>query len=363
MKPKILIIAASLRIGGAEKVARDIALYAGRDEYEFHYVVFGDEIGAYEEQLTCLGCRIFHLASPRDSYPAYWMALVRLMKEHRYHAVHAHNMFNCGIVMLAARRCGIAVRISHAHSALDEPAGIGTKLYERLMRILICTCSTDLVACGVRAGHRLFGPTLWKKHGKLVLNGIDVSAYRPDPEARQALRRRLGAENSFLIGHTGHMMPVKNQRFLIELMPQILKLRPDARLLLLGDGPDREMLLELAASLGLEEFVRMPGNVTDVHLWLNAMDVFVFPSLYEGMPLSVMEAQANALPCILSDGVPDDVHLTSLIRVLPLSAPTGAWVEAVCTAVRPDSPDPQALADFDVCRSIEKLHLLYKKGY
>ena len=359
---KILIIAASLRIGGAEKVARDIALYGPPGEYEYHYVVFGDEVGAYEEELTALGCRIFHLAPPRRSYRAYWKSLVHLMAEHRYHAVHAHNMFNCGIVMAAALLSRVPARISHAHSALDEPGGLGTTLYEWSMRLLIRTCSTDLVACGIRAGHRLFGPAAWNRRGQLVLNGIDVSAYRSDPGARQAIRRRLGAEDAFLIGHTGHMMPVKNQRFLIGLMPRILKLRPDARLLLLGDGPDRETLLELVRTLGLESFVLMPGNVTDVHLWLSAMDVFVFPSLYEGMPLSVMEAQANGLPCILSDGVPADVHLTSLIRVLPLSAPQEQWAGAICTAARPGNADPKALAGFDVRGSMEKIHRIYKKG-
>ena len=119
-KKKVLIIIATLRIGGAEKVARDIALYGDREHYEYHYVVFGDEIGAYEPQLESIGCKIFHLTSPSRSYRASCAALAALIREHRYQAVHAHTMFSCGWPMLIARRLGVPVRITHSHSALDD---------------------------------------------------------------------------------------------------------------------------------------------------------------------------------------------------------------------------------------------------
>lgn len=362
-KPKILIIAASLRIGGAEKVARDIALYDTEHKYEYHYVVFGDEIGAYEAQLTDLGCRIFHLDSPGRNYFTFWRALRDLMRTHRYHAVHAHNMFNCGISMLAAKVSRVPVRISHAHSSLAESGGLVTGIYERLMRLLILGCSTDLVACGVRAGVRLYGDRAFRQRGELVLNGINVAAYRFDPEARAELRRELGMEDAFLIGHTGHLMAVKNQRFLIERMPSILRRRPDARLLLLGEGPDRRMLEHQIRELGLQDKILLPGNRSDIRRWLSAMDVFAFPSLYEGMPLSVIEAQANGLACVISDGVPPDVHLTSLIRVLSLDAPEEEWTDAICAAGREPlgTGDMTAISRFDASVSMERIYHLYHK--
>lgn len=361
---KILIIAASLRIGGAEKVARDIALYDELRQFEYHYVVFSDRVGAYEAELTALGCRIFHLDPPGRSYRAYWKSLIHLMREHRYHAVHAHNMFNCGISLLAARLCGVPIRIAHAHSTLNESGGPAVRLYERLMRLLILSCATDLVGCGVRAGIRLFGERSFRHRGELILNGIDTASYRFDPDARASLRRELGVENVFLIGHTGHLMTVKNQRFLIEAMAPILRLRPDAKLLLLGDGPDRPMLESLIRDLALQERVLMPGNVTDIPRWLSAMDVFAFPSLYEGMPLSLIEAQANGLPCIISDGVPSDVHLTPLIRVLALDDSTDNWAEAICSAARSggDEPDAPLAADFDVHSATEHIRRIYRRG-
>lgn len=337
MKQKILIIAACLKIGGAEKVARDIALYGDPERYEYHYTVFGEEIGAYESQLEAMGCRIFHLSSPSKGYGAYLRALTELIREHRYHAVHAHTMFSCGWPMLAAKRMGVPVRVTHAHSALVDGKSPVKTVYEALMRSLILSCATDLVACGEAAGIRLYGRKAYRQRGKLIRNGIDTDAFRFDPAARQRIRSQLGFGNAYLLGHAGHLAPVKNQRFLIDLMPALLKRQPNARLCLLGEGSDRPMLEKRIRELGLEQHVTLTGNVRNVADYLSAMDVFVFPSLYEGTPLSILEVQANGLPCVLSTGVPKDVFLTDLIHPLSLDAPKQDWLDAILGCARRDS--------------------------
>ena len=153
-KNKVLLIAASLRIGGAEKVAADIGFRADPQRYIVHYVVFGDEIGAYEPELEAHGCKIFHLPPPSDSYRAYLSGLKRLIRTYHYDVIHAHTMFNIGWAMLAGKLYGVPVRISHAHSALEEHCSMKVRLYEAVMRFLILTCATDYIACGVKAGHR-----------------------------------------------------------------------------------------------------------------------------------------------------------------------------------------------------------------
>ena len=115
---KILLISASLKIGGAEKVAADIGFRADPQRYEVHYVVFGDEIGAYEPELQAKGCKVFHLSQPSDGYHAYMKKLKVLINTYRYDVIHAHTMFNIGWAMLAGKLCGVPVRISHAHTAL-----------------------------------------------------------------------------------------------------------------------------------------------------------------------------------------------------------------------------------------------------
>lgn len=358
---KVLAIAAKLNIGGAEKVAADIGFYADPEKYEVHYVVFGDEVGAYEPELEAIGCRIFHIPQPSASFRAYMGNLKKLIGENHYDVIHAHTMFNIGWAMLAGRLWGVPVRVSHAHSALHEKRGLKVRLYEAAMRCLILKCATDLVACGMQAGERLYGKHAFRKRGKLVLNGIDTRRFAFDAQKRCAIREQLVLSDRFVIGHAGHLAPVKNQAFLLELMPEILKVRPDAFLLLLGDGADRPVLEQKIRDFHLENCVMMTGNVRNVPDYLSAMDVFAFPSLYEGMPLSIIEVQANGLPCVISDRVPEDVFLTKLIHPLPLERPE-TWVETICATQRV-TPEKYAAvmhtSGFDVSAAMGKIYEIY----
>lgn len=360
----ILQIAASLRIGGAEKVARDIGLFPDPEEYQNHYIVFGDQIEAYEKSLTEHGCKIFHMPLPSQGYGAFVRHLESLMAEYSYTAVHAHTMFNAGWVMYAAKKMHIPVRIAHAHSALDNKRGWKVSCYETLMRRMILSNATDLLACGEKAGIRLFGEKAFQERAQLILNGVDIATFRFNAEKRTAIRTELGMGNCFVIGHIGRFSREKNQGFLLSLMPDILQIRPNAKLLLLGDGEDRSMLEQKILSMSLQDNVIMTGNVFNVSDYLSAMDTFAFPSLFEGMPLSILEVQANGLPCVLSTGVPRDVYLTDLIHPLPLSA-REEWIQAICGAER---RKPEKYADilynfgFDTKTAMQKIYALYERS-
>ena len=364
MSKKILIIAASLKIGGAEKVARDIGLYCAERGFEPHFVVFHQDDGDYDQEILSAGGKIIHLPKPSEGYPAHLSALRKLMKEHRYYAVHAHTMFNCGWAMLVARQMKVPVRISHAHSALDNGNGFVKRVYEAIMRMMILCCSTDLIACGEKAGVRLFGANAFSKRGKLILNGVDANTFRFNEEKRQTIRKQCGWEDAFLVGHVGHLAAVKNQSFLLDLMPMILQERPNARLLMLGEGEDRSKLEKKLHDMGLSDKVRMPGNVSNVSDYLSAMDVFVFPSLYEGMPLSILEVQANGLPCVISNGVPKDVYLTDLLIPLDLEEDKKKWAETILCMSR-NNPEIYAAqlidAGFDLNGSLEKVYHIYNR--
>lgn len=359
----ILHIIANLCIGGAEKVARDIGLYAP-DGYENHYVVFGDDVGEYEPMLIERGCKVFHMPSPSAGYMAFMSNLKKLMSEFKYQAVHAHTMFNIGWVMLAAKQMNVPVRVAHAHSALRDGGGIVKSAYETAMRRLILSCSTDLVSCGVDAGNRLFGEKAFKQNGKLILNGINTAEFAFNGKVREHMRSELGIEDKFVVGHAGHLAAVKNQKFLIELMPELLKKKENAALLLLGEGDDRAMLEEKISELGLRDRVIMTGNVSNVYDYLCAMDVFAFPSLFEGMPLSIIEVQTNGLPCIISDRVPKDVFLTNLINPLPIES-ADSWIEAICCAKRNDPEKYAAVlkkSGFDINSVAKKFYDIYERN-
>ena len=359
----ILHIIAKLYIGGAEKVARDIGLYAP-EGYENHYVVFGDEVGVYEQPLIDRGCKVFHMPPPSASYSDFMANLKKLMEEYKYEAVHAHTMFNAGWVMLAAKQMNVPVRVAHAHSALDNGSGLKKSVYEAAMRRMILTCATDLVACGVDAGKRLFGEKAFSERGQLILNGIDTAQFAFNAEMRAQMREKLDLQDKFVVGHAGHLADVKNQKFLIELMPELLKRKDNAVLLLLGEGPDRKMLEAKISELGLRDNVIMTGNVPNVYDYLCAMDVFAFPSLYEGMPLSIVEVQANGLPCVISDRVPKDVFLTNLLTPLSIDS-AEPWIDAVCKAQR-NAPEKYAAilkeSGFDITTVVKKFYDIYERN-
>lgn len=362
-KIKVLLIAASLRIGGAEKVAADIGFYADPHRYTVHYVVFGDEVGAYEPELEAQGCKIFHLLQPCESYLGYMKQLKKLICTYHYDVIHAHTMFNIGWAMLAGKLYGVPVRVSHAHSALAEKRSAAVRLYEAAMRFLILSCATDYVACGEKAGQRLYGKRAFRKRGNLILNGIDTQRFAYNAAQHIIFRQELNLEGKFVIGHAGHLAAVKNQGFLLDLMPEILKRKPQAYLLMLGEGEDRGMLEQKIGTLHLEDCVCMTGNVRNVSDYLNAMDVFAFPSLYEGMPLSIIEVQSNGLPCVISDQVPKDVFLTDLIHPLPLED-RAAWLDAICSAER-KTPEKYAAAmrqsGFEASVVMQKIYSIYEK--
>lgn len=362
-KIKILIISSKLHIGGAEKVAADIGFNADKNLFEIHYLVFGDKIGEYESELEDCGCKIIHIPEPAESFVNYLKNLKKLIRKYKYSVIHAHTMFNIGWAMALGKRCGVPIRVAHAHSQLLEKRNLKTRIYEAIMRFLILTCSTDLVSCGKAAGERLYGKKAFKKKGQLILNGTDCKRFAYSEEKRKMIRAELGLGNAFIIGHAGHLAPVKNQSFLIELMPDILKKNPNAFLLLLGDGPDKEMLVQKIAELQLEENVIMTGNVRNVADYLSAMDVFVFPSLYEGMPLTLIEAQSNGLPCVVSDKIPKDVFITDIVKAVSLND-KNAWISSILNAQRttPERYNEIILSSgFDTQNAMDKIYKIYEK--
>lgn len=362
MKKYILQIPAHLFIGGVERVARDIGLYADPQKYETHYIVFDKEIGEYEADVLAHGCKIFRLQEPSLDYQRFFSDMRRIMSETQYEVVHAHTMFNIGWCMKLAREARVPKRIAHAHSSLTNNGGAKVRAYETLMRHFILRDATDLIACGQKAGIRLFGERAFRQRTELILNGIDTDLFSFDESARVAIRSQNGLQDSFVIGHVGHLLDVKNQRFLLELMPEILSQQPNAKLMMLGEGPDRPMLEMLIAELGLQNHVIMTGNVSNVNEYLSAMDVFAFPSIYEGMPLSIIEVQANGLPCILSTGVPSDVYLTDLVSPISLDQPE-KWVHAILAAKR-KNPSRYAVqlwdCGFDTESVMRRIYAIYE---
>ena len=361
---KILEVCAKLNIGGAQKVAANIGLYSD-PTIALTYLVYGKEIGVYEQALIYRGCSILHWSEPKENLHQFLRSLIRLLRKERFDVVHCHTMFSCGLVMLAAKLAGAPVRVSHSHTVLESVGSEGTrKLYHFGMRLLMHSCGNEFFACGEAAGEALYGKTWFRKHGTIIPNGIDMDLFAYSVAAREQIRVQYQLEDRYVIGNVGHYNAIKNQAFLIELMPPILSERPDSALLLFGDGPDREALAALIEKKGLQSRVRLMGNVNNVHQVLSALDVFAFPSQFEGTPLALLEAQINGLPCVISDAVPQDACILKSIVRLPLLNKEKQWVDAIINAKRDVNLDAAAIVKSkyaDCESSIEQMMTVFHK--
>lgn len=362
-KKKVLHVTGQLSIGGAENVAMNYSRYIDHDKFESHYLVYGNETYDYDDEVYALGGKIVRVNYSNKNLYGFYRELCALFKTEKYDIVHGHTMFNNGTVMLAAKHAGVPERITHAHSIQNKVStSFFVSHYENLMRKLIIDNSTGFVACSELAGNFLFGKDKFKHRGKVVLNGISTEKFRFNAELRDTYRQQLGnVENKIVLGHSGHLTSVKNQQHLIEVLAKLSDVK--YILVLLGDGEDKAMLADYAEKLGVQDQVLFLGNVNNVNEWLNAFDIFVFPSLFEGLGVSVIEAQANGLPCIISDNLPPEVLVTDLVKVISL-ADVEAWVSAVKNHPI-DERDPVyaarvAEAGYGVQKSVNYVQSLYE---
>jgi glycosyltransferase involved in cell wall biosynthesis len=222
--------------------------------------------------------------------------------------------------------------------------------------------ATDLFACSREAGEWMYR----KRPFRLISNAIDCEAFGFDPVRAEALRREAGLEGQFVMVHVGRFDPVKNHRFLLEIFREVLSRQENAALLLAGTGDTMPQIREMAANYGIAEKVRFLGSVSDIPGLLQLADAFVFPSLYEGLGISLIEAQAAGLSCFAADCVPGDANVTGRVRYLPLSGGAVLWAEEILKArEQPRHRDTGLIRQqgYDIALEAEKLQEFYLCKY
>ena len=261
------------------------------------------------------------------------------------------------MILKVAAQHNIPVRIAHSHnSSQDKNLKYLVKMWYKRY---IPKYATNLFACGKDAGDWMFGGAPYQ----IINNAIDAALYCYDPAKHEKIRRQLGIANKIVIGHVGRFSQPKNHPFLLEIFAALLKKEANAVLLLVGGGTDMQKMQAKAQALGVAEHVRFLGIRSDVADLMQAMDVFVFPSLYEGLPVTMIEAQAAGLPCIISDKVPPECILTEgLVDVLPLSAEPEIWATKILekkNLPRTDRRSEIAAHGFDITTEVVKLQEFY----
>lgn len=360
---RILQVVTYMGRGGLETMLMNFYRNIDREKVQFDFLVHRDFEADYDEEIKQLGGRIYRLNRLNPVGKDYLSQLDSFFKEHpEYKIIHSHVDCMAGIPLKYAKKNGVPVRIAHAHSSNQ------TKNKKYLLKLfykhMIPKYATDFFACAEAAGKWMFR----KNKFSVLNNAIDTRRYCYNVSTSDRIRKELNlSKESLVVGHVGRFGPEKNHDFILNIFVEILKKVPKAKLLLVGSGDLYDTVRKKAASLGIKEHVIFTGVRSDVPDLLQAMDVFLFPSLYEGLPVSIIEAQAAGLPCIISDKVPIECKKTNLIQQINLTENYEMWARMVISAAqqneRRDTSEEIRNAGFDVCENAHQLEEFYLNAY
>lgn len=343
---RLLCIVSAMNAGGAEtflmKMLRGMQVVNEEDstEYGMDFCVTVSE-NLYEQEINALGGTV-HVIPSKSKHPiASFRAMRKLVKEQGYKRVIRVNEHSLSTLDLIAARMGGARIVAMRSSNASSPKRI-SRILHRLFFFLPRIVPNVRFAPSTEAAEYTFGKGCVEKgRAFLVHNGVDLGVYRYRADAREELRRELGISDGLLVGHVGRFNLQKNHAFLLDVFRKIKDAREDARLVLVGKGELEPEIRKKAEALGLLDSIIFTGVRKDVPELLSAMDVFVFPSFYEGMPNTVIEAQATGLPCVISDTVTKEANITGLVSYLPLGDPD-AWAQAAISAVTAERKETHA---------------------
>lgn len=355
---RVLQVVTKMDRGGLETMLMNYYRHIDRDKVQFDFLTHRKERGAYDTEIEEMGGIIYRLPRLVPWSPSYKYALNRFFVEHpEYRIVHVHQDCLSSVILKVAAQHGVPVRIAHSHSnSQDKNIKYLIKMFYKRQ---IPQYATELFACSVSAGEWMFGT----RNVQVLPNAIDIDQYIFNISIREDMRKKLGIGNEMVIGHVGRFSTVKNHSFLIDIYKQVKQLEPDSKLLLVGGGDELHAIQQKCKELGLDKDVIFTGVRSDVSDLMQAMDIFIFPSLYEGLPVTVIEAQASGLPCIISDRVPHDCIVTPLVQQISLDENIAIWASQAIIAAkypRKDMSEEICSAGFDICKAAKQLERYYE---
>lgn len=355
---RVLHVVTYMGRGGLETMLMNYFRHIDRNKVQFDFLVHRSFKADYDEEILALGGKIFRLPNLNPFNSTYIQNLDSFFAENKeYSIVHSHLDCMAGIPLKYAEKYGVPIRIAHAHNSNQ------TKDIKYILKLVyknnIQKYANYLYACGEEAG-------LWMyrtDNFKILHNAIDSKSYIFDEKKRDKIRGELGlSKDTLVIGHVGRFSPQKNHEYLIKIFYELQKKYNNAILLLVGDGDLKEKIRKQSESLGITNKVIFTGIRSDVENILQAMDVFVFPSKYEGLPVSIIEAQAAGLPCIISNQVPIGCKITNNVYQITLNEDVKEWVNCILRNIgnkRKNRYKEICTAGYDIKENAKKLEGTY----
>lgn len=371
---RILHVFGKLNLGGAESRIMDLYRHIDRNCVQFDFVVHTNEECFFEEEIASMGGRVFRV--PRFkiyNLISYKKAWKKLLSEHKdeFKMIQGHMTSTASIYLPIAKKEGIKTTISHVRSAGVDPGIKG--FVTRLLRRNLANKADYLFACSEDAAISAYGlKAVNANKTTFIPNAIDTSLFRFDSERRLNTRKELLAEDKIIVGHVGRFHYAKNHEYVLRVFEAFRRMlretkQKDAILILLGDGPNKDELVELAKTLKIDDAVKFLGNHKDVYRYYDAMDIFLYPSRYEGLPGTVIEAQASGLRCVISDTICKEVFISELVHKLNINDEPEIWAKKMIDMTemsynRKEYADIVLEAGFDVNAQAKKMMLFYENG-
>lgn len=346
--------------GGVESVIMNYYRHIDRERVQFDFIVGEDSSRIPFKEIESLGGRVFTVPSKKNIV-VYMRVLKGLFQNQQWSIVHSHVNALSVFSLKAAKEAGVPIRIAHSHSSFGKGELLRNSA-KSILRSFSRVYPTDLMACGERAGRWLFGDDA---QFDILRNAIELDRFSFDVARRERMRHSLGlSEDAFVLGHVGRFVTTKNHGFLIDIFQCVKEALPDAKLLLVGEGPLFADVKAKVDALCLEGDVLFLGQRDDADELYQAFDCFVLPSLYEGFCVVGVEAQAAALPCAVSSRVSDEVALTDGIRFLSIDDAPRVWADEIVkmrSEHRALTPEERAaLAPYNIAEAAVDLQRYYE---
>lgn len=346
---KILQILGALDVGGAETMVMNIYRNIDKKTLNFDFVVSGEREGYYEKEINAGESKVFHIKERSESLKEHLFDLYRIVKKNDYDVIHYHteNSFLAFCDLLVCKIAGARKLVVHSHNTMDYRGGLLVVL-SRIFRVPLRLIANSKLSCGEEAAIWLYGTN---KNVEIIPLPVDCKKYEYSLNKQNDLKRKYSLDDKIVYAHVGSFSKVKNQLFLLDVFYEIYKLNQNSHLILVGDGEYRDRIERKIKELELQKAVTLFGIVDDVYNKLILSDCFIFPSLFEGFPTVVLEAQAAGLPCFVSDTVTNKIDITKCVSFVSLNMSAKDWANKI---VRNKSYD---------CKKRRELNKIVAKTY
>ncbi|WP_408071431.1 glycosyltransferase family 1 protein [Butyrivibrio sp. JL13D10] len=356
---RVLQCVNNMHRAGLETMLMNYYRHIDRSEIQFDFLTHRPDKDDYDDEILSLGGKVYY--APRlypQNLPAYFKYMENFFGEHpEYKIMHSHIDAMSYLPLKAGKKAGVPIRIAHSHNtSIDRDLKYWLKMYYRSR---ITSVATDYLACGQEAGEFLFG----NKKFEVIPNAIEPERFLFNMQVRKQKREELGLKDELVIGHIGRISYQKNHKFLVEIFKEIVKKHEKSILLIIGVGEKEDEIKNLVSKLGLSEKVRFLGKREDVNELYQAMDAFVMPSFFEGVPVVGVEAQYAKLPCFFSNKVPEEVKFSENVHFIELRVSAEKWARRILEYLPSFDDRSKTFVDetkYDIGSTIMNLTDLYK---